>query len=75
MLLLNLLKKNILKRPNYMDEGQIDGKVVRVEILSPKNYIKLKQNIYYIEDFCIKVYFLFFNSIISLIFIYYFHLH
>ena len=26
----------------YMDEGQIDGRVVKVEILSPKNYIKLK---------------------------------
>ena len=25
----------------YMDEGQIDGKVVKVEILNPKNYIRL----------------------------------
>ena len=25
----------------YMDEGQIDGKVVKVEILNPKNYIRI----------------------------------
>ena len=25
----------------YMDEGQIDGRVVKVEILNPKNYIRI----------------------------------
>ena len=27
----------------YMDEGQIDGKVVKVEILNKKNYIRLNE--------------------------------
>ena len=35
-------KENAEKAQLYMDEGQIDGKVVRVEILSPKNYIEMK---------------------------------
>ena len=34
-------KENAEKAQLYMDEGQIDGKVVKVEILSPKNYIEL----------------------------------
>ena len=35
-------KESSEKAQLYMDEGQIDGKVVRVEILAPKNYIKMK---------------------------------
>ena len=27
----------------YMDEAQIDGRVVKVEILNPKNYIRIKE--------------------------------
>ena len=37
-------KENAEKAKLYMDEGQIDGKVVRVEILSPKNYIEMKKS-------------------------------
>ena len=33
-------KENAEKAQLYLDEGQIDGKVVRVEILSQKNYIE-----------------------------------
>ena len=35
-------KENAEKAQLYMDEGQIDGKIVKVEILSPKNYIEIK---------------------------------
>ncbi len=35
-------KENAEEAQLYMDEGQIDGKIVKVEILSPKNYIEIK---------------------------------
>ncbi len=34
-------KENAEEAQLYMDGGQIDGKVVKVEILNPKNYIKI----------------------------------
>ena len=34
-------KANAEEAQLYMDEGQIDGKVVKVEILNPKNYIRI----------------------------------
>ena len=36
-------KENAEKAQLYMDEGQIDGKVVRVEILSQKNCVEIKK--------------------------------
>ena len=35
-------KENAEQAQLYMDEGQIDGRVIKVEILNPKNYIKIK---------------------------------
>ena len=36
-------KENAEEAQLYMDEGQIDGKVVKVEILNKKNYIRLNE--------------------------------
>ena len=35
-------KENAEEAQLYMDEGQIDGRVVKVEILNPKNYIRIE---------------------------------